>query len=178
MSKIIETNFILVIILISTLILLITQITLDWLSIDNAIAVQQNLDNATENTNINNQIVTPPKYSNDTNVYSKIEPNDLQKLEKQTSLNIKSHTTAMVARELHTLSIEEIATYPLSQISSEDLVIVLHDLLSIKDLEKTLNNISVEELRKILFEKLSRDQVDQILNRLTQDKIEQILDRR
>jgi Mg/Co/Ni transporter MgtE len=85
-------------------------------------------------------------------------------------------TQEMIANDLHDLSPEEIATYPLNELAPADLIMVFNSL-SVDDLEKTLNNISPDNLREILAVKLPQADVDQILNRLPEHTIQGILDR-
>lgn len=83
-------------------------------------------------------------------------------------------TQEMIVNDLHDLGPEEIATYPLNELSPQDLVIIFNSL-SVNDLEKTLSSISPDNLREI-FVKLPQDEVNQILNRLPEAKGQEILD--
>lgn len=91
-------------------------------------------------------------------------------------LNSDEHTVTqeMIVNDLHDLGPEEIATYPLNELSPQDLVIIFNSL-SVNDLEKTLSSISPDNLREI-FVKLPQDEVNQILNRLPEAKGQEILD--
>jgi hypothetical protein len=85
-------------------------------------------------------------------------------------------TQEMIANDLHDLSPEEIATYPLNELPPADLIMIFNSL-SVDDLEKTLNNIRPDNLREILVVKLTQTKVDQILNRLPEYTVREILDR-
>ena len=127
--------------------------------------------NVTFNQNISNANATNTTGNNRTQLIgepaqSKIEPKDLY------SNNL---TTEIVKGDLSRLAADEIARYPLKDLSSENLGIILSSL-PIKDLEKTLNSIKADDLREVL-NKLPQEKIDQILNRLPQEKIDQILNR-
>jgi hypothetical protein len=128
--------------------------------------------NTTSNQNISNTNATNTTIGGnraqliDEPAPPKIEPKHLD------STNL---TTEMVKGDLSRLTPDEVAKYPLKDLSSENLGIILSSL-PISDLEKTLNSIKADDLREVL-NKLPQDKIDQILNRLPQVKIDQILNR-
>jgi hypothetical protein len=127
--------------------------------------------NTTIHQNINNTNATITTDNNRTQIIGepappKIEPKDL---------NSNNLTTDMVKKDLGKLTPDEISKYPLKDLSSENLGIILSSL-PISDLEKTFSSIKADDLREIL-NKLPQDKVDQILNRLPQDKVHEILNR-
>ena len=134
---------------------------------EKALALQMSLDNKTGATNATN-IVDNGTSDKDEGI--KIGPEDLPTNEERTL------GTEIIADNLHNLTPEEIAEFPLHELSSEDLVIIFKSL-SIEDLEKTLSSITSQNLKEILNNKVPEDEVGQILNRLPQDKIEEILHR-
>jgi hypothetical protein len=101
---------------------------------------------------------------------TKLGPQDLNTDEEYTI------TQEMIANDLHDLSSEEIATYPLNELPPADLIMIFNSL-SVDDLEKTLKNIHPDNLREILVVKLPQTKVDQILNRLPEYTVQEILDR-
>jgi MgtE intracellular N domain len=101
---------------------------------------------------------------------SKIEPSDLPHASKKDLTN-----TQIVQKELSTMSPDEIKTYPLKDVPSDELVIVLNGL-SVQNLEKVLENIPAADLGQI-FNKVPQDKREEILNKLPQDKRQETLDR-
>ena len=101
---------------------------------------------------------------------TKLGPQDLNTDEEYTI------TQEMIANDLHDLSSEEIATYPLNELPPADLIMIFNSL-SVDDLEKTLKNIHPDNLREILVVKLAQTKVDQVLNRLPENTVREILDR-
>ena len=117
--------------------------------------------NTTTHQNINNINATNTTDNNQTQIIdepasSKIEPNDLYS---------NSLTTDMVKTDLSKITPDEISKYPLKDLSSDNLGIILSSLPT-SDLEKTFSSIKADDLREIL-NKLPQDKVDQILNRIS-----------
>lgn len=128
--------------------------------------LQTSMDNKTESTNLmnktDNQTLSPQE-----DIQSRIEPNGIDS-------NDQKHTvvTKMITGDLHELTRDEIAEYPLEELPSEDLIIILNSL-SAEDLEKTLFGVTQENL-KILFNKIPQDSFEKIVEKLPPDKREEV----
>lgn len=79
----------------------------------------------------------------------------------------------IVAEEMSSLNPEEIANYPLHELSSDDIVTTLN-LLSDQSLEKVLGSIKSDNL-KIIFDKIGPEMHQSILSRLNPELKNQIL---
>jgi Mg/Co/Ni transporter MgtE len=116
--------------------------------------------------------LTPP--GNSTNITSnesvanmtKAEPSDL--IGSDDSLLV----TDIVAQELSSSTPSEIAVYPLSDYSTDDIMLILNTL-STSDLEKVLTNIPLNELQRI-FNEVPEDQLTELLNDIPQDSQQKI----
>jgi len=79
----------------------------------------------------------------------------------------------LVAEELSSLNPEEIANYPLQELSTDDIVTTFN-LLSDQTLEKVLSNIRPDNL-KIIFDKIPSEMHHSIIGRLNPQLKNQIL---
>jgi Mg/Co/Ni transporter MgtE len=83
--------------------------------------------------------------------------------------------TDIVAQELSSATPSEIAVYPLSDFSTDDIMLVLN-MLSTSDLEKVLANIPLNELQRV-FNEVPEDQLTELLNDVPQDSQQKIKQR-
>jgi Mg/Co/Ni transporter MgtE len=100
---------------------------------------------------------------------TKAEPSDL--IGSDDSLLV----TDVVAQELSSGTPSEIAVYPLSDFSTDDIMLILN-MLSTGDLEKVLTNIPLNELKRI-FNEVPEDQLTELLNDIPQDSQQKIKQR-
>lgn len=100
---------------------------------------------------------------------TKAEPSDL--IGSDDSLLV----TDIVAQELSSSTPSEIAVYPLSDFSTNDVMLILNTL-STSDLEKVLANIPLDELQRVINE-VPEDQLTELLNDIPQDSQQKIKQR-
>lgn len=82
-----------------------------------------------------------------------------------------------IINELGNATSDEIATYPINDLSPEVLIKVLNGL-SVDNLYKVLRNLTQDDLKTLLVDKLTAEESKQILDRLPQDKKVDIENRR
>jgi hypothetical protein len=104
------------------------------------------------------------------NTGSKMDPSDLPTDNTTTFSNPQ-----MVIKILSLMTPDKIQKFPLKDLPTDELLIVLNGL-TIKDLFKTLDNIPAADLAEI-FNELPQDKSQGILNRLPPDESQEILDR-
>ena len=100
---------------------------------------------------------------------TKAEPSDL--IGSEDSLLV----TDIVAQELSSGTPSDIAVYPLSDFSTDDIMLILN-MLSTSDLEKVLANIPLNELQRV-FNEVPEDQLTELLNDIPQDSQQKIKQR-
>jgi hypothetical protein len=136
-------------------------------------ADNQTLKNATHIVdNVTDNIDNTTQFRRSDNVGSKIEPSELEPLHIS---NGSASNPRMLINLLSSMSPDDISKFPLKDIASDELLIVLNGL-SVQDLFKTLENIPAADLTEI-FNKLPQDKSQGILNRLLPDQSQEILDR-
>jgi hypothetical protein len=139
-----------------------------------ATALSDSVNNVTtEITNLNNTV----KAGNRTHAFN--EPGNITKLNPGTLAGTSAEHPSlvdMVVKELTNSNPAQIASLPLDDLSSNDLVKVFSSL-SAQVLYKTLKNINTETLRNIFLKKLSPEQVNNIVEKLPSDKREEIQNR-
>jgi hypothetical protein len=147
----------------------------------------------------NNQLFVEglPQSQNTSNIMNKSFPNPVED-RRTLAFNQTNDTTKMstselapasdlgatslsiiqrVINELGNATSDEIATYPINDLSPEVLVKVLNGL-SVDNLYKVLRNLTQDDLKSLLVDKLTPEQSKQILERLPQDKKVDIENRR
>jgi Mg/Co/Ni transporter MgtE len=100
---------------------------------------------------------------------SKAEPSDLA------DLGGSLLVTDIAAQELSLATPSEIATYPLNDFSTDDIVLIL-GALSTTDLEKVLTNIPLNVLQRI-FSEAPEDKITEFLNDIPQNNSQKITQR-
>jgi hypothetical protein len=105
---------------------------------------------------------------------SRLEPSDLAN-GNTTTLTTTLSNPQMVIKLLSSMAPDDIQKFPLKDIPTDELLIVLNGL-PIPDLFKTLENIPAADLVEI-FDKFPQDKSQAILNRLPQDQSQEILNR-
>ena len=127
--------------------------------------------NPVSNNSLN--ILTEESFNFSEKPTGKLEPGDIAGVDKE---NKGLLTSEIVKEELSKLSPNEIADYPLTDLSPDTLLKVF-STLDITNLEKVLKNLNPDTLREILNKKISQDNSKEILNRLSPTKIKEILER-
>ena len=102
------------------------------------------------------------------------EPEDTKANPDELNLKGTTLTPDLVVKELNSLNSEQIAEYPLQELSSDD-ILTTFKLLSDETLEKVLTNIKPDNL-KIIFDKILPFNYESILERVNQQTQKYIQD--
>jgi hypothetical protein len=124
--------------------------------------------NTSNQSNIMNKSFTNPVEDRRTLAFN--QTNNTDKMSTTGELGLTSISTVQrIINELGNATSDEIATYPINDLSPEVLVKVLNGL-SVDNLYKVLRNLTQDDLKALLADKLTPEQSKQILERLPQDK--------
>ena len=118
----------------------------------------------------------PVQFRRSDNIETRMDPSDLTPPHlSEGNISTAPSNPQMVINLLSSITPDDISRFPLKDIPTDEVLIVLNDL-SVQDLFKILENIPGADLADI-FSKLSQDKSQEILNRLPSYQSQEILDR-